>query len=152
MALPVVGLAEARAVGLEHVLDEEGHDRGQADGLFLAVGEAGDMAPPDQRFAVFRERVAEHAGGMADRRDRFTVGVEGFDQGDGMVILGEVPERTMAAGVEDRVIVVRVHLGERVCVRQRRLCLRVLAEALGRRRLCIGCVALRVERRLSALG
>ncbi|MDT4874788.1 hypothetical protein FQZ97_1101130 [compost metagenome] len=61
-----------------------------------------------------------------------------------MVILGEVPERTMAAGVEDRVIVVRVHLGERVCVRQRSLGIGVLAEALGRRRLCIGCVALRV--------
>ncbi|MNZ56767.1 hypothetical protein D3C78_747200 [compost metagenome] len=144
MALPVVGLAEARAVGLEHVLNQEGHHVGQADGLFLAVGEAGDMASPHQRLAVFRSGMAEHAGGVADRRDRLAVVVEGFDQGDRVAVFGEIPERAVSAGVEDRIVVVCAHVGQLLGIRQRSLGIGVLAEALGRRCLCIGCVALRV--------
>ncbi len=58
----------------------------------------------------------------------------------------------MAARVEHGVEIVRIDLAQRYGVGQRHLCLGITSEAFGGFGLGIGLVALRVERRLAALG
>ena len=49
---PVRDLGINAALVLQHVLDQEGHDFGQAHGLFLGVGKTRDRLALDERLAV----------------------------------------------------------------------------------------------------
>ncbi len=52
MTGPVVAFFIDTAVGLEHVFHQEGNDVGELHALFFTIGEPGDVAAFDQRFAV----------------------------------------------------------------------------------------------------
>ena len=69
-----------------------------------------------------------------------------------MFIFGQVPQRPMAARVEDCVVIVGLHRAEYDRRRQRRLCCGILAKALGGFGLRVRLIAFRVQRWLAALG
>ena len=89
---------------------------------------------------------------MADGSDRLAGVVESFDQGDRILVIGKVPHRTMATGMEDRVVVVRLDVSELDAIGQYLLGCRVLLEALHRVSLIIRIVASGIDRRVAALG
>ena len=88
---PVLDLGEGRTEAEQLVFDEERDDLGQANSLFLPVGEPSHVLALDQRLAGGGLDVAQHAGGMADQRDWLTGGEEGLDQLDRVRIFGQVP-------------------------------------------------------------
>ena len=55
---PVRFLREDSAKLQHFIFDKEGHDFGEADCFFLAVGEAGDFLALDQKLAIGAERDA----------------------------------------------------------------------------------------------
>ena len=90
---------------------------------------------------------------MADRGNRLAGIVEGFDQCDRVWILRQIPHRAMTAGIEDRLVVVCVHLGEPPCVGEHGLGRgRDLLEATRQVGLPLRGVTDRIERRLPAFG
>ncbi len=88
---------------------------------------------------------------MANESDRLAGRDEGFDQLDRIRILGQIPQRAVAAGVEDRIEVLLVDAVQAHSFCELRLGNLVSAEAP--RKVCLEhrLVALRVERRLAAL-
>ena len=64
---------------------------GEADGLLLAIGEAGHIFAGDQRRAIRPHDIAQHARSVADEGDGLARRDEGSDQSDRMRILGEIP-------------------------------------------------------------
>ena len=64
------------------IFDQEGHDLGEADRLFLAVGEAGNFLVLDQELAVRRLDMTQRARGMTYHSDCLAGGKEGLDQLD----------------------------------------------------------------------
>jgi len=100
----VGALAVVRAEPRQLIFEQEGDGVGQPDSLFLTIGEAGDLAPRDQRRAIRRLGVREDRGGMADRGERLARGEGLLDDLLRIRVVGEIPQRTVAAGIEDRVI------------------------------------------------
>src|SRR5262249_57776616 len=49
--------------------------------------------------------MAQHAGSVADKRNGFAGSEERFDQLDRVLVFREIPHRTMAARIEDGVVV-----------------------------------------------
>src|SRR5277367_569711 len=100
---PVGHLREDRAQFQHLIFDKKWHYFGEADVCFLAVGEAGHFLALNQRLALWRLDVTQHARGMTHYADWLTCGKEGLDQLDGVLVLGEIPHRTVAARIEDGV-------------------------------------------------
>jgi hypothetical protein len=74
------------AVGLEHVLHQKRHHLGEANRLFLGIGETGDPLSGDQRLAIRARGVFENRRCMTNRSDGAVAGGESFEQplsGDG---------------------------------------------------------------------
>ena len=148
---PVRRLLVEPAEALQLVLHEERHDLGEVDRFLLAVGEARHPLALHDRLALELDAM-EHAGRVADRGDRLAGVVEGLDEGDRMRVLGQVPHRAVAAGIEDRVVIRGLDVGEPHGVRQHRLGRGILLETPRQFGLALGRVADRVEGRLPALG
>ncbi|GGT20858.1 hypothetical protein GCM10010240_62130 [Streptomyces griseoviridis] len=89
---------------------------------------------------------------MADQGERLARAQGGLDEPDGVGVLGEVPERAVAAGVEDRVEVVGGDAVEADGVGEGGHGLLVGLEAAGLLGLEAGFVALGVQRGTAALG
>src|SRR5215471_79289 len=102
---PVLDLGEDCAEAHELVLDEEGYHLRQAHVFFLAIGEAGHMLAVDERLGSRGLDMAQRAGGVADQGDELACGEEGFDQLDRILVFREVPHRTVAAWIEDGIVV-----------------------------------------------
>ncbi len=79
---------------------------------------------------------------MADQAEGLVGLGEGFEQGNGVAGFGEVPERAVAAGIEEAVVVLGLYLGELDGIGQRLLRLGIVLEALGGLGLGVGGVAL----------
>jgi hypothetical protein len=94
----------------------------------------------------------EHARRVADQRDGIAGGERCFDQRLRIGILGEVPQRAMAARIKHAVEPRRVDLGQDFGRRQLRLRGAVALEAAGRVGLGVGGIALGIERRLTPFG
>ena len=73
---PVRLLREDSAKLQHFIFDKEGHDFGEADCFFLAVGEAGDFLALDQKLAIRGPNVPQRSGGMAHDADWFAGGDE----------------------------------------------------------------------------
>ena len=150
MGLPVSRPGKLAAMLLEHVFDQERHDLGQPDGFFFGVGEAGHVLALHQRLSAGRARMSKHTWRVAHRRDRFAGSDHRADQGDRRGVFGQVPQRTMAAGIEHGVEIGRLQRSQLHRGGQRRQRSAIGLEAargIGLRR---HVVALGVERRLSA--
>src|ERR1700691_38476 len=117
---------------------------------FLAVREAGDALALHQRLP-FVSHVAKYARRMTDQGDRFARVIEGLDQSDRGGALSEIPHRSMAADIEHRVKVLRLHIGEFDGLREFLLCFLVLFESQLRGSLIRRHIALWIERRLPSL-
>ena len=81
--------------------------------------------------------VPKYGGGMADSADGFSAVVESFNQGNGVGIFGQVPERAMAAGIEDGIKRLGIHLGQGPGVGQGGFGIVILIEAIGGSGLCL---------------
>ncbi len=149
---PVRRLREARALRLKLVLDKKRNDVGEANRLLLAIGEPCHRLARDQRPAIRTFDMAQHARRVAHERDGFAGADEGFDQPDRIRVLGEVPHRPMAAGIEDRVESVLADAVEPRRVGEARLGRLVRLEPAGEISLKFGFIALWVQWRLTALG
>ncbi|MCY1499859.1 hypothetical protein D9M68_338880 [compost metagenome] len=152
MGLPVGHLGVMAAFFLQRVLQQEGHHFDQTDGDFFGVGEAGHRVALHQRRAVRCLGVEQYRRRVAHGADRFAGCVEGFDHRDGMPVVHQVPQRTVATGVEEGVVVPRLQAGQHLGVGQRPACLVIVAKAAGRFGLRVRVVAFRVQRRVAALG
>lgn len=75
-----------------------------------------------------------------------------FDQRDRIGVFGQIPERAVAARVEQHIEVLGLDVGQTVRACQGLLRLGILLEALGGVGLCVGLVALGIQRRLATLG
>ena len=151
MDAPIGGLREDGAELQHLVLDEEGHDLGEADVCLFAVGEARHFLAFDQRLAVRRLDVAQRPGGVADHRDRLAGGDEGFDELGRILVLGEVPHRAVATGIEHGVEVFLPDAVEANGLVELRFGRRIRLEAEREVGAEFGLVALGVERRTAAL-
>jgi hypothetical protein len=89
---------------------------------------------------------------MTLTRDRLADGKHGFDQRNGMGIVGEIPERAMTARIKNGVIVARFDTGQHLGVRQRGLSVLVMLEATGCRGLRGWKLASRIDPWLPTLG
>ena len=69
-----------------------------------------------------------------------------------MRVLGQVPHRAVAAGIEDRVVIRSLDIGELQGFCEHSLGRGILLEALGQIGLALRHVAFRVERRLTTFG
>src|SRR5277367_571024 len=99
-----VGLLREDGAQFQHlVFDKKRHYFGETDSFLLAVGEAGNFLALNQKLAVWRLDVTEGAGGMTHYADRLTCGKERLDQLDGVLVVGEIPHRTVAARIKDGV-------------------------------------------------
>src|SRR5262249_58865201 len=65
----------------------------------------GHVLALDERLASRGLDMAQYAGGVADQGDELACGEEGFDQLDRILVFREVPHRTMAAWIEDGIVV-----------------------------------------------
>src|SRR3954454_4409777 len=75
---PVGSLLIESADSLQLIFDEEGNDVSEIHRGFLTVGKAGDPFPLKQESALVHHAM-EDGGRMADRGDRLSGVVEGFD-------------------------------------------------------------------------
>ena len=75
----------------QHVFEQEGDDIGKADGLFLLVREAGDLATLDDRITTGCGDVFQNGGRVADKRDGFVRGEGILDNGLRNRALRKVP-------------------------------------------------------------
>ncbi len=89
---------------------------------------------------------------MANQAVRLVGLGECFNQRDGIGIFGQIPQRAVATRVEQHIEVVGLDVGQAVRACQCLLRILVLLEALGGVGLCVGLVALRIQRRLATLG
>jgi hypothetical protein len=119
------------AAGLEHVLHQEGHHLIQLNGLFLAIGEAGDFLALDQELAVGAAHMAEDTRRVADGANDLVLPDGLFNQGNSGGVLGQIPERAVAAGQEDGVVIIGVDIGQLFCVRECRFAFSVRLESFG---------------------
>src|SRR5215831_5783498 len=148
---PVLDLGEDGAEAHQLVLDEEGDKLRQAHRFFLAIGETGHVLAVDERLAFRSLDMAQHAGGVADQGDVLAGGEEGFDQLDRVLVFREVPHRTMAAWIEDSVVVFLFYAIEAQGLVELGFGIGVLLEATGDDGLKAGVLALGIERRAAAL-
>src|SRR5262245_448006 len=96
--------------------------------------------------------MAQGAGCMADQRHEFSDGKERFDKLDGIGVFGQIPQRAVAARIEDSVVVLLFHTVEAQRLIKLSLRVRILLEATGEVRLEARILALGIERRTTALG
>ena len=88
---------------------------------------------------------------MAHGADRLAGPDEGFDQPDGGRVVGHVPHWAVSAGIEDRIEVLRRHIGKPFRVGELRIGRGISAKAVGQLSLIFGQIAFRIEWRLAAL-
>jgi hypothetical protein len=136
---------------LELILDKEGHDLGQAHGFFLIIGKAGDALALDERLSLIG-RLEQNTRAMTDGGDRFAGIVEILDQGDRVLVIGQIPHRAVATGIEDRVVVGRLDVGKLDAVGQHLLGRRIFLETQHRVGLIVGIVASGIDRGMATLG
>jgi hypothetical protein len=105
MGLPVSGLRISTAILLEHALDQEGHHVNQAHCLLLGIGEAGDRLILDDTLAARRPYVAERRRSMAYGTNHLALGKKAFNERGRVLILRQIPQGTMSAGVKHGVVV-----------------------------------------------
>src|SRR5271154_2260344 len=148
---PVGHLREDRAQFQHLIFDKKWHYFGEADVCFLAVCEAGHFLALNQRLALWRLDVTQHAGGMTHYADWLTCGKEGLDQLDGVLVLGEIPHRTVAAWIEDGVEVFLPDAVQAKGLVELGFRSRVLLEPARKVGAEFGFVALGVERRPATL-
>ena len=149
---PVRPLGVVAAVGGQHVLDQERHHVGQAHGFLFGVGEAGHLAAVDQRLAVRPVHRLQHTGRMADEAGRLVRLGEGLDQGDGVGVVRQIPQRSVSAGIKDGVEILGLHRRQDDGRGQGGLGFGVGLEPARVVGLGVGVVALGIQRRLTALG
>lgn len=137
---------------LQHVFQQEWHNVGQANGLFLTVAEAGHVATADQVLPWFDLDVSEDRRGMAYGANDLVLFVGCLDQSDGLVIVDQVPQWAMASGVKQGVVVVHIHIRQFLRAGERFLGMGVLLEATGGFRQCILSFTVGVDGWLPALG
>src|SRR5262245_28445796 len=152
MDAPVLDLRVSGAEVEQLFFDEERDDLGQADSLLLPVGEPGHVPALDQRLACWGLNVAQDTGGMADQRHRLPGGKDGLDQLYQIGVFGQVAHRTVAAWIEDGVVVLLFHAFEAYRLIELALRFRILLEALGDIGLEAGILAFRIEWRTTAFG
>ena len=89
---------------------------------------------------------------MADGSDRLAVVIKSLYQGNRMWVFGQVPHRTVAAGIEDRVVIrgFDLHKPQGLC--QHSLGCGILFEPSREIGLALRRVAFRIQRRLSPFG
>src|SRR5215469_13726597 len=112
MNSPVHCLREMAAFRFEFVFDQEGNHLGQPDCLFLGVSETSDVFTFYQRFPVRGLNMAKRTRRMADQGNRLACGLERLNQFDGVRIFGQIPHRTVAAWVENGVVIVGLNTVE----------------------------------------
>src|SRR6185369_15751119 len=115
------------------------------DRFFLAVGEARYSLALDDRLALVLNTV-EDTRRMADRGHRFAGAVEVFDESNRNRVLGQIPHRAVAAGIEDRVVVRGLDLAQPHGVGEHCLRRGITLESPRQIRLALRRVADRVER------
>ncbi|MNY47343.1 hypothetical protein D3C86_1826070 [compost metagenome] len=81
-------------------------------GVFFTVGEPRHLLAFDQRLAVRGFGMPKNTGRMANGRDRLAGVVERLDQGNRVFVFGQVPQRAMAAGIENRIVVTGFYRAE----------------------------------------
>src|SRR6516162_9359060 len=151
MNAPVLDLGKGDTEAHQFVLDKEGYHLRQSYLFFLAIGEAGHRLALYERLAVRGLDMAQCAGRVADQREGFAGGQEGFYQLDRVLVFGEIPHRPMTTGVEDGIVVVRLDAVETKCCRELRFRVRIGFEPMRKVGLKVRLVALRIEGRLVAL-
>ncbi len=105
MHAPVLDLGKSGAETQHLVLDKERHHLRQPHRVFLTVGEAGHGLSLDEQLAVRGPDMARR-GRMANHGERLARADQGFQQPDRVLVFGKVPPRSVAAGIEHRVVVV----------------------------------------------
>ena len=101
------------AVRLEHVFYQKRHHRGEPHGLFLGVGETGHAATAYQRLAACAQGVFENRRRVADRADGAVARCEGFDQPLAVLAFRQIPQRSVAARIEDGVVFIGIDFAQR---------------------------------------
>src|SRR5260370_14882742 len=146
------GLLREDGTQLQHlVFDKKRHHFGEADLLFLAVGEAGNFLALHQKLAVRRLDVTQRTRGMTYDGDWLAGSKEGLDQLDGVLVLGEIPHRAVAARIEDGVEVLLPDAVEARGLVELGFRSRVVLEPARKVSAKLGLVALGVERGAIAL-
>lgn len=136
---------------LQHlVFDKERYDLGEAHIFLLAVGKARHFPALHQRPAVGCLDMAQRTSRMTHDRDCLAGGEEGLDQFDRVVVLGEIPHRTVTARIEHRVEVFLLDAVETNGLVELRFRLLVVFKAERELGAVFGFVALGIERRPSA--
>ena len=120
--------------------------------LLLGVGKAGDALAFNQILTIHAAHLHQRRWRMADRRHWLARLDEGFDQGDGGRVAGQVPQRPMASGVEHRIEVRCRYLVQLAGVGQQCLGFGIVLETLGHLGLSIRRITFRIQRRLATLG
>ncbi len=112
MRCPVVTAGVGGGVFLQHVLQQERHYAAKANRLFLAVGEARYFPAANDVLARFHFHVFEHGGCVANCTDHLVLLVGRLDQGNGLVVVNQIPERAVATWIENRVVFIHVHVAQ----------------------------------------
>ncbi len=146
IGLPIRALGVVAAIAFEHVFHQKGNDVGQAHSGFFGVGKTSHGLALHHGFAV-HFWVTQHGRRVAHSGHRFARGQHGFNQGDGVFVFRQVPQRAMAAGVEHGVKSASGHVAQFMAAGQQRLGIGIGFETAGGVGLRSGGVALGVERR-----
>lgn len=116
----------------QFTLYKEGNDPGETNGFLLGIREASHLFAFNNWLAIRPLYMPQNARGMADQGNGSVSADERLDQRDRNGILGQVPERTMAAWIEDAIEVIRVDGRQLFGRSQLCLGLGVCLEAVGR--------------------
>jgi hypothetical protein len=96
--------------------------------------------------------VTQNTGRVTDQCEGLAGSQEGFQQLDRVLILCQIPDRAVAAGVEDGIVVLGLDAVEANCCREPRLCICIGFEPMRKVGLEVWLVALRIQRRAPAFG
>ena len=106
--MEIVYFGKDAALCFQFVFDKKRHYLGETHGLFFGVSKACNLLARDQRLALGRCDVPQNSWSMAYEGDWLARRQERLDQLDGILVFRQIPQWSVATGIEDGIEVLLI--------------------------------------------